>query len=42
MIAQDYIAKDDDGNLIENSTLSAIKSVVTNLVDIEVLQSIVR
>jgi len=42
MIEHEYIAKDENGNLIDNSTLKAIKSVVTNLVDIEVLQSIVR
>ena len=36
------IRLDEDGNLIANSTLGIMKSTVTNLVDISVLQSILR
>ena len=42
MREQGYIDLDEQGRLIENSTLMHIKSIVTNLVDIEVLQSIAR
>lgn len=37
-----YIALDDDDKLVDSSTLGLLKSSVSNLVDIEVLQSIVR
>ena len=37
-----YIVLDDDDKLVDSSTLSLLKSSVSNLVDIEVLQSIVR
>jgi glycerol-3-phosphate O-acyltransferase len=39
---QGYIVLDDDDKLVDSSTLSLLKSSVSNLVDIEVLQSIVR
>ena len=37
-----YIAVDENDKLIDSSTLGLLKSSVSNLVDIEVLQSIVR
>ncbi len=37
-----YIAMNDDGLLVATSTMSQLKSTVTNLVSIEVLQSIAR
>lgn len=42
MKEQAYIGVDEQGLYVENSTLANIKDVVSNLVDIEVLQSIVR
>jgi len=42
MITQGYITLDDAGLLTDSSTLAPIKSTITNLVDIEVLQSIAR
>jgi glycerol-3-phosphate O-acyltransferase len=42
MIEQGYINKDKNDNLVDSSTLSLLKSSVTQLVDIEVLQSIIR
>ncbi len=39
---QGYIVLDDDDKLVDSSTLGLLKSSVSNLVDIEVLQSIVR
>jgi len=42
MITQGYISLDDKGLLIDNSTLAPIKSTISNLVAIEVLQSIAR
>ena len=39
---QQLIASDDEQRLVPNSTLDALKSTVTNLVDITVLQSIAR
>ena len=42
MIEQSYINKDEEGKLVDSSTLGLLKSSVTQLVDIEVLQSIIR
>lgn len=42
MRSLDYIKVDDDGLLVATSTMSQLKSTVTNLVSIEVLQSIAR
>ena len=42
MREQDLIGLDENGKLIANSTLDVLKSYVTNLVDISVLQSILR
>jgi glycerol-3-phosphate O-acyltransferase len=42
MIEQGYINKDEDDKLVDSSTLGLLKSSVTQLVDIEVLQSIIR
>ena len=42
MISQGYITLDEAGLLTDSSTLAPIKSTITNLVDIEVLQSIAR
>jgi glycerol-3-phosphate O-acyltransferase len=42
MRALDYIGVDEDGLLVATSTMSELKSTVTNLVSIEVLQSIAR
>ncbi|MFT6902637.1 MAG: glycerol-3-phosphate O-acyltransferase [Colwellia sp.] len=39
---QGYIVLDDDDKLVDSSTLGLLKSSASNLVDIEVLQSIVR
>jgi glycerol-3-phosphate O-acyltransferase len=39
---QDYILLNDDDKLVNSSTLGLLKSSVSNLVDIEVRQSIVR
>ena len=39
---QGYIALDDNDKLVDSSTLGLLKSSVSNLVDIEVLQSIIR
>jgi len=39
---QEYIGIDEDGKMVANSTLENIRSIVTKLVDIEVLQSIAR
>jgi glycerol-3-phosphate O-acyltransferase len=39
---QGYILLDDDDKLVDSSTLGLLKSSASNLVDIEVLQSIVR
>ena len=39
---QGYIMLDDDDNLVDSSTLALLKSSVSNLVEIEVLQSIMR
>jgi len=42
MTEQGYINKDEDGKLVDSSTLGLLKSSVTQLIDIEVLQSIIR
>lgn len=42
MREQGYIGVDDDGLYVENSNLPTVKAIVTNLIDIEVLQSIAR
>jgi len=42
MVEQGYMNKDEDGKLVDSSTLGLLKSSVTQLVDIEVLQSIIR
>ena len=42
MKEQGYIVEDKDDKLVDSSTLSLLKSSVSNLVDIEVLQSIIR
>jgi len=42
MIEQGYINKDEDDKLVDSSTLGLLKSSVTQLIDIEVLQSIIR
>lgn len=42
MKEQGYIGIDEEGLYVENSSLQPIKAMVTNLVDIEVLQSIAR
>ncbi|NQZ22583.1 MAG: glycerol-3-phosphate 1-O-acyltransferase PlsB [Colwellia sp.] len=42
MIEQGYINSDEDNKLVDSSTLGLLKSSVTQLVDIEVLQSIIR
>ncbi len=42
MIEQEFIAKDEHGNIISTSRLDALKTSVNNLVDIAVLQSILR
>ncbi|MFB0999735.1 MAG: glycerol-3-phosphate 1-O-acyltransferase, partial [Colwellia sp.] len=42
MVEQGYINKDEEGKLVDSSTLGLLKSSVTQLVDIEVLQSIIR
>lgn len=42
MKEQSYIGINEDGLYIENSSLQPIKAMITNLVDIEVLQSIAR
>jgi len=42
MRALGYIAMNDDGLLVATNTMSQLKSTVTNLVSIEVLQSIAR
>jgi glycerol-3-phosphate O-acyltransferase len=42
MKEQGYIVLDDNEKLVDSSTLGLLKSSVSNLVDIEVLQSIVR
>jgi glycerol-3-phosphate O-acyltransferase len=42
MREQNLIGTDEDGKLIANSTLAILKGYVTNLVDISVLQSILR
>jgi glycerol-3-phosphate O-acyltransferase len=39
---QGYIMLDEDDNLVDSSTLALLKSSVSNLVEIEVLQSIMR
>lgn len=39
---QAYLAQEENGQLIPNSTLAVVKSHVSNLVDIAVLQNIVR
>ena len=38
----EYISNDEQGNLVDNSTLETARIAVTSLVDIEVLQSIAR
>jgi glycerol-3-phosphate O-acyltransferase len=42
MIEQGYINKDENDKLIDSSTLGLLKTSVTQLIDIEVLQSIIR
>jgi len=42
MKEQGYIMQDEDDKLIDSSTLGLLKGSVSNLVDIEVLQSIMR
>jgi glycerol-3-phosphate O-acyltransferase len=42
MITQGYIALDQADLLVDSSTLAPLKSTISNLVDIEVLQSIAR
>jgi len=42
MIEHGYINSDEDNKLVDSSTLGLLKSSVTQLVDIEVLQSIIR
>ena len=42
MKEQGYIVLDDNDKLVDSSTLGLLKSSVSNLVDIEVLQSIIR
>jgi glycerol-3-phosphate O-acyltransferase len=42
MIEQGYIDKDENDKLIDSSTLGLLKTSVTQLIDIEVLQSIIR
>jgi len=42
MKEQGYIANNEQGYLVANSTMEQLKSSVINLIDIEVLQSIVR
>ena len=42
MIEQGYINKDENDQLVDSSTLGLLKSSVTQLIDIEVLQSIIR
>jgi glycerol-3-phosphate O-acyltransferase len=42
MTEQGYINKDEDDKLVDSSTLGLLKSSVTQLIDIEVLQSIIR
>lgn len=42
MKEQGYIVTDEDDKLVDSSTLGLLKGSVTNLVDIEVLQSIMR
>jgi glycerol-3-phosphate O-acyltransferase len=42
MVEQSYINKDKGDKLVDSSTLGLLKSSVTQLVDIEVLQSIIR
>ena len=42
MVEKGYISKDEEDQLVDSSTLGLLKSSVTQLVDIEVLQSIVR
>jgi glycerol-3-phosphate O-acyltransferase len=37
-----YIVTDEDDKLVDSSTLGLLKGSVSNLVDIEVLQSIMR
>ena len=39
---QGYIVSNEEDKLVDSSTLGLLKSSVSNLVDIEVLQSIVR
>jgi len=42
MLEHQYLGKNEQGLLVENSTLEHLKSIVINLVDIQVLQSIAR
>lgn len=42
MKEQGYLDVNDDGKLVDNEALSHFKAIVINLVDIEVLQSIIR
>jgi glycerol-3-phosphate O-acyltransferase len=42
MIEQGYINTDEDHKLVDSSTLGLLKSSMTQLVDIDVLQSIIR
>jgi glycerol-3-phosphate O-acyltransferase len=42
MITENYIGLDEQGLLVGLSTLDSIRSIVSNLVDIKVLQSIAR
>ncbi|MEW6983737.1 glycerol-3-phosphate 1-O-acyltransferase PlsB [Colwelliaceae bacterium 6471] len=42
MKEQEYIGTDEQGNLVENSTMEHLRTLIVNLVDIEVLQSIAR
>jgi len=42
MMEHGYINSDEDNKLVDSSTLGLLKSSVTQLVDIEVLQSIIR
>jgi len=42
MLEQAFISVDEDGKLIANSTLDVLKSNLTSLIDISVLQSILR
>jgi len=42
MREQGFIGKDEDGKLVANSTLDILREHVSNLVDIAVLQSILR